>query len=341
MQEKNRKTFVCADIGSNHNRDWRIALELIDSVKNSGANAAKFQTYSSETLYSKYTKDFAGYTNIPKLIKDIELPREWQKDLKKYCDDNDVEFISTPFDERAVDELYNLGVKRFKISGFEATDIRFIKYVASTNLPLIVSVGIGTNMFTIQFNIIYPILSINKKCDITLLHCNHAYPTPFEDINITRLYDIRKNIRGISCIGISDHTTGIIVPPIAVTHGALFIEKHLTLNRNQKGPDHSFAINPIELKEMVKNIEIAECCMGSKKEEVILTKSEEKYSNAMRSVVAKTNIKKSEFLTIHNVTTKRPYFHGAIHASKYYDILDKEVKNDILEDQIILESMIK
>jgi N,N'-diacetyllegionaminate synthase len=97
------KTFIIAEAGSNHNRDFNMAMSLIDVAKNSGASAVKFQTYSSETLYSKNTPDFAGHTNISKLIKSIELPREWQSDLKKYCDENDIEFMSTPFDEKAVD----------------------------------------------------------------------------------------------------------------------------------------------------------------------------------------------------------------------------------------------
>ncbi len=138
------KTFIIAEAGANHDRDKKQAYKLIDIAIKSSSNAVKFQTYSSETLYSKYTPDFAGYKNIPKLIKDIELPRTWQKDLKLYCDDNGIEFMSTPFDEKAVDELYNLGIKRFKIAGFEATDPRFVKYVASTNLPIIISLGIGS-----------------------------------------------------------------------------------------------------------------------------------------------------------------------------------------------------
>jgi sialic acid synthase SpsE len=93
------ETFVIAEAGANHDRNFTQALKLIDAAKDAGASAVKFQTYTSETLYSKHTPDFAGYKNIPKLIKDIELPREWQKHLKQYCDEQDIEFMSTPFDE--------------------------------------------------------------------------------------------------------------------------------------------------------------------------------------------------------------------------------------------------
>ena len=111
-----KKVFVIAEAGANHNRQFDQAKALIDAAVAARADAVKFQTYSSETLYSKNTPDFAGYTNISKLIKDIELPREWQKDLKLYCDDVGIEFMSTPFDEKAVDELHALGVKRLKIA---------------------------------------------------------------------------------------------------------------------------------------------------------------------------------------------------------------------------------
>ena len=102
------ETFIIAEAGANHNRNFNQALKLIDVAKESGADAVKFQTYSSETLYSKNTPNFAGYKNINKLIKDIELPREWQKDLKQYCDEQNIEFMSTPFDEQAVQELVDL-----------------------------------------------------------------------------------------------------------------------------------------------------------------------------------------------------------------------------------------
>ena len=133
------ETFVIAEAGANHDRNFNQALRLIDVASDAGANAVKFQTYSADTLYSKHTPDFAGYKNITKLIKDIELPREWQKDLKQYCDELDIEFMSTPFDEKAVDELVSLGVKRLKIAGFESTDWRFVDMIASTGLPLIIS----------------------------------------------------------------------------------------------------------------------------------------------------------------------------------------------------------
>ena len=309
-------TFTIAEAGSNHNKDFNQALKLIDVAKESGANAVKFQTFSSETVYNINTPDFAGYKNINQLIKDIELPREWQKDLKTYCDMIGIEFMSTPFDEKAVDELVNLGVKRLKVAGFEATDVRFLDIVASTKLPLIVSAGIGCSLDFI--NKIEEVC-YNRGCNnLTILHCNNAYPTPQKDINLSTIKDIQAYYPLVK-VGLSDHTRNTLTPSLAVVMGATVIEKHFTISRQLPGPDHPFALEPKELKEMVDNICLTEVSLGRKKDQY--TESETGFSKARRSIVAKTNIKKGDILTANNITTMRPFLEGNIPASKWYDII--------------------
>jgi len=327
------KTFVIAEAGANHDRKKTQAYALIDEAIKAKATAVKFQTYSSETLYSKYTPDFAGYKNIPKLIKDIEMPRSWLKELKLYCDDNGIEFMSTPFDEKAVDSLYDLGVKRFKIAGFESTDPRFIKYVASTRLPLIISLGIGTNLNTIK-DIEDWVLEVNDAPDITFLHCNNAYPTPHQDINLGQMCAMMKHPGSNNLkFGLSDHTEGILVPPIAVALGAQAIEKHYTIDRKLPGPDHPFAIEPSELKEMVENIRLAEIMLGTKNKEY--TDSEQGFSKGRRSIVAKRSIREGQILTKENVTTKRPLLENSIPAVEYYNILGKRASKALKDDMIL------
>ena len=322
-------TFVIAEAGANHNRDFNQALKLIDVAKESGASAVKFQTYSSETLYSKNTPDFAGHSNIPKLIKDIELPREWQKDLKQYCDEIDIEFMSTPFDEQAVDELVDLGVKRLKIAGFESTDWRFVDIVASTGLPLIISIGIG---FEIQY--IGYILDIVEKYgnDLTLLHCNNAYPTPIEDINLNSMKSL-QGFKNVNSIGLSDHTMSTLTPALAVAAGATTIEKHFTLDKNLPGPDHAFALEPNQLKEMIDEIIMAEIMMGGTKGKY--SKSELNFIKARRSIVAKSNIKVGDTLTVDNITTKRPYLEGNLAASEWFNTLGKKSNQNYNIDDFI------
>lgn len=321
-------TFVIAEAGANHNRDFNQALKLIDVAKQSGANAVKFQTYSSETLYSKNTPDFAGYKNINKLIKDIELPREWQKDLKQYCDEIGIEFMSTPFDEQAVYELVDLGVKRLKIAGFESTDWRFVDIVASTGLPLIISLGIG-----FKEKYLDAISAITKKYDndVTLLHCNNAYPTPASDINLNTIpYLIKKTNHKV---GLSDHTKSTLTPALAVAAGATTIEKHYTLSRHLPGPDHPFALEPCQLKKMVDEIILAEVMMGGIKGEY--SQSETSFIKARRSIVAKSNIKEGDTFTADNITTKRPYLEGNIPASEWHNILGKKSNKNYKPDAFI------
>lgn len=323
------KTFIIAEAGSNHNRDFKQALALIDAAKNSGADAVKFQTFTSEKVYVSNTPDFAGYKNINKLIKDIELPRSWQKDLKQYCDEVGIEFMSTPFDEEAVDELVSLGVKRLKIAGFESTDLRFVDMVCSTGLPVIISLGIGsTPQITEE---IIEIAHKNGIEDLTFLHCNNAYPTPPEDVYLSSIERMIKDYYPIN-IGFSDHTLSTVTPALAVSKGATVIEKHFTLSKQMIGPDHSFALEPHELKEMVDHIRYAEKCLGTK---FGFSTSEQNFKMGMRSVIAKRPIKVGEVLTEDNITTKRPYVKGNIPASDWFKILGQRSNNNYMPEDFL------
>ena len=323
------KTFVIAEAGPNHNRNFDQAKSLIDVAVESGSSACKFQTYSSETLYSQNAPDFAGYKNINQLIKDIELPREWQKDLKQYCDQKDIEFMSTPFDEKAVEELVGIGVKRLKIAGFESTDFRFIEMVASSKLPLIISLGIGFNL-----NYLDTILKIGEKHgnDLSFMYCNNAYPTPLEDAGILILRDLCKS--NSYNWGLSDHTESPFTPSLAVSVGASMIEKHFTLSKKLPGPDHPFALEPQELKSMVDYIKFAEKSL-QKQSYSELSQSEEPFKKGMRSVVAKCAIKKGEKFTVDNITTKRPFLDGSIPAKNFNSILDDVAQKEYHYDDFI------
>lgn len=330
------KTFVIAEAGANHNRDYDQAIKLIDVAKESGANACKFQTYSSETLYVRNTPDFAGYHNINKLIKDIELPREWQSDLKKYCDEVGIEFMSTPFDERAVQELVDVGVNRFKIAGFESSDFRFVEMVASARLPIIISIGIGFPWDRIE---VLDNIAQRYEIDMTLLHCNNAYPTPMEDINLLTLNTLREIVdfhEGFSSFGLSDHTESFVTPSWAVAMGATVIEKHFTLDKTLPGPDHPFAVEPDQLKAMIDLIRVTELALGSPPEEdEEYTDSEKNFKMGKRSVVTLKPIKKGEVFTMDNITTKRPFMPGNVPASDFGFVVGRTSDRSYDEDEFI------
>lgn len=317
------KTFVIAEAGSNHNGDFKNAIKLIDIAKESGASAVKFQTAIAENLYAINTPPIAGHGDIRKLIKSIELPREWQPNLKKYCDKVGIEFMSTPFDEEAVQQLVDLGVSRLKIAGFESSDFRFVEMVASTKLPLIISIGIG---FPMKY--IGKVLDICDKYgnDLTLLHTNNAYPTPMEDVDLGKIRSL-KQLRGVSKVGLSDHTTSILTPSFAVASGAEVIEKHFTIDRKMEGPDHPFAVEPSELKMMINHIKHAEKAMVRHTSEY--TPSEVEFSKARRSVVSSADLKAGDVLTYENITTMRPLLETSIPAMEYDNMIGKIITQDI------------
>ena len=319
------KTFIIAEAGANFDGSLEQAKALIDVAVESGADACKFQTYSSNTLYASNTPDFAGYENINDLIKKLELPRKWQKDLKLYCDDNGIEFMSTPFDEAAVEQLVSLGVKRLKIAGFEATDPRFVEMVASTKLPIIMSAGIG---FDFKYWGIYANIFKKYGNHVTLLHCNNAYPTPSKDVRLDSMPSLGEMIE-VDEYGFSDHTMSTLTPALAVAKGATCIEKHFTLSRHLDGPDHKFAMEPNQLKEMVDLIREAELTLGFKDG---YTESEQNFKPAMRSVVTRRALKAGELLTVNNITTKRPCFDHTAPAMDYYNIIGYPVESDIDAD---------
>ena len=323
-------TFVIAEAGSNHNGDFDIAKKLVNVAKDCGADAVKFQSFKAQKLFSTKSHNVNGF-NVFKLFKPLEVTNQWLKDLKSYCSDQNIEFMCTPFDEQAVDFLYDIGVKRIKISGFESTDLRFINYAASTKLPLIVSAGLGCGLEFIE-KILTTCYSVGCE-DITILHCNSAYPTPQEEINLNTIDAIKE--RYDIKVGLSDHTLSYVTPSFAVMRGAECIEKHFTLSKKMNGPDHSFALEPDELKKMTELIRLAENSKGIKN---MFTDSEKENSfQGRRSIVLKRSVKKGELASKENLTTKRPFYKNNIPASDFFKISDSGYvfNDDLAEDEFL------
>lgn len=245
------ETFIIAEAGSNHNQDFDMAIELIDVAAEAKADAVKFQIYRADTLYPKRALKFPSLKgeNVYDLLKSTEFPREWLPKLSEYAAKKGIIFLSTPFDHDAVDELDCIGVPAFKIASFEITDLDLLKYTASKQKPMIVSTGVA-DLGEIE-DAISAMRSVGND-DIILLHCNSLYPTPPEAVNLRAIATIREAFK--LPVGFSDHTLGIHISIAATAMGACVIEKHFTLDRSLPGPDHSFAIEPDELKEMVRHV---------------------------------------------------------------------------------------
>ena len=326
--------YIIAEAGSNHNGSFEQAKKLIDAAVEAGADAVKFQIFKAENLYSKYTPEFSYLKgeNVYELIKNIETPREWIKELIKHCKGKNIDFLASAFDFEAVD-LLDKYVPAFKIASFEITDLELIKYAAEKGKPMIISTGMA-NLSEIE-DAINAIKSVGNE-NIILLHCNSLYPTPVEIVNL-RAIETMKNAFKLP-VGFSDHTLGIHIPIAAVAMGACMIEKHFTLDRSLPGPDHSFALEPDELNAMVRCIREVEKVKGNGIKEKSELESEEMYVKARRSIHAKVDIPKGTKITRDMLIIKRP---GYGIKPKFIDIVvGREAKKDIKEDEWITWDMV-
>ncbi|MFX1256290.1 MAG: N-acetylneuraminate synthase family protein [Promethearchaeota archaeon] len=330
--------FIIAEAGSNHNRDMKQAKKLIEIAAEVEADAVKFQTYSAETLYSKktvtpeYLEDKMEQKSVWQLIKDIELPREWQGELADYSRSHGLIFLSTPFDHQAIVELEELNVLAYKIASFEIVDLLFLKEIARTKKPIILSTGMA-NMGDIE-DAINAIKEIGNN-DIALLHCAINYPPPFEDLNLKAIKTLMQAFQ--VPVGYSDHTMSTYLPSVCVALGACLIEKHYTISRSLSGPDHKFALEPNELKLMIKNIRETEIALGSPIKK--LSESEKNlFELARRSIIAKRKIPQGKVIEQEDIIIKRP---GYGIPPKFLDIVvGRTAMKDIDEDDIITWDMI-
>ena len=328
------KTFIIAEAGVNHNGDINLAKKLIDVAVEAGVDAVKFQTFKAEEVISEYAP-MAEYQkkNIGKeesqldMVKKLELIYEDFKELKNYCDEKGIIFLSTPFDIDSARFLKDLGLEIFKIPSGEITNYPLLKEIGSYKKKIILSTGMA-NLGEIEDALDILMENGTRRENITVLHCNTEYPTPFEDVNLKAMLTIKEAFK--VNVGYSDHTLGIEVPIAAASLGATVIEKHFTLDKNLPGPDHKASLEPHELKEMVKAIRNIEKALGNgiKKS----SKSEEKNINiARKSIVAKRDIKKGETLTEENLTTKRPG--NGISPMQWNKIIGKKAYKDIPKDK--------
>lgn len=262
------KTVIIAEAGVNHNGDPAIARQLVDVAVEAGADIVKFQTFRAEKLVSmdaqkadyqlKTTKN--GDKRQFYMLKKLEIDTETHEMLFDYCDKKKIEFLSTAFDNESITFLNRLGLKRFKISSGEITNLPYLKKVGFLGKPVILSTGMS-DLGEVEDALDILLESGLRRDQITLLHCNTEYPTPFEDVNLKAMQTMALAFD--VAVGYSDHTPGIEVPIAAVAMGAGIIEKHFTLSRDMEGPDHKASLEPDELNRMVEGIRNIEKAIGT------------------------------------------------------------------------------
>ena len=333
------KPYIIAEVGVNHEGSMKIAKRLVDEAKEGGAHAVKFQSYKAETLASKHSPAYWDTTKEPtesqfELFKKHDsFWKDEMQELKEYCDKVGIEFMSTPFDVESAEFLNDM-MDVFKISSSDITNKPFIEYICGFGKPIILSTG-ASNLAEVQDakNWIKPF-----NVPLALLHCVLNYPTPDENANLGMITALRNEFPN-NIIGYSDHTLpkDMKVCEIATLLGSVIIEKHFTHDKNLPGNDHYHAMDKEDLKTFNKNLNTTLEILGSFKIEALVNEEKSRL-NARRSLVAANDIPKGKIIEKSDLTFKRPA-HGI--SPKYIDdVVGKEAKIDIMEDDIIRKESI-
>lgn len=332
---KNR-TYIIAEIGVNHNGNIESAKKLINLAKKSGADAVKFQLFKSKNLTTKFA-DTTPYQikNLKKkqkqidLLKKLELSNNNIYNLKNYAESKNIDFICSAFDFESLDFLKKIKIKVMKVPSGEINNYPYLVKLGKLNKKIILSTGMS-NFAEIENAIKILVKSGTKKRNIFILQCNTEYPTPLKDVNLRVIPELIKKFK--IQVGYSDHTLGVEIPLAAISLGAIIIEKHFTISKKLKGPDHTSSLTPKEFKQMTDYIRNIEKAFGSSQKKI--TKSEFKNIKLVRkSIVAKTNIKKGEFFSENNITVKRPG--DGLSPLNWKKVLNKKALKNFNKDQKI------
>lgn len=302
----NSSVLIIAEISANHGQDFGLAVEMVKAAKECGADAVKFQAYTPETLTINADNEYFsiehpkwGGQTLYELYEKAYTPWEWFPKLKKVADGLGVLFLCTAFDKTSVDMLEGLDIAAHKIASFELIDLPLIEYAAKTGKPLIISTGMGS-LEEIQDAV--ESARQNGTEELILLKCVSGYPAEPEEMNLATIPDMAKKF---DCpVGLSDHSLGIAASVSSIAFGACIIEKHFTLSRKQETADSFFSMEPQELKQLVKEIRIAEKAGGEV--HYGLTEGEKNSVIFRRSLFVIKDVKAGEEITEDNVKIIRP-----------------------------------
>ena len=323
--------YIIAEAGSNHNNDFQTAKKLIEAAADAGADAVKFQAFKAKHHYSKYTPAFSYLKNLKidtpiyDLIKSVEINREWHAALMEHAKACNITFLSSPCDREAIDQLHELGMPAFKLASFDLPDVTLIRYMAKLGKPIILSTGMAN--YTDIENALKACRAEGNE-QIIILQCTSLYPAP---VHITNLSAIETMHRAFGVhVGYSDHTEDYHITLASIAMGAVMIEKHFTLSRQQPGPDHTFAIEPHELKDMVRKIRDIEAARGDGVKRGPSPEEAEMFQKARRSIHVKRELKAGDVITQDDLCIKRPGY--GIAPAQLDSLVGMVVKKDVRED---------
>jgi N-acetylneuraminate synthase len=349
----NLKTYIIAEAGVNHNGRIDYAEKLIVEASRIGADAIKFQTFQSDEIVhpsaaqAEYQKKNTKGKTQYELLENLELSKEQFRHLKKIADNNNIQFLSTPFDLKSLDFLLNMGLPYIKISSGDLTYGPLLLKAAQCGVKILISTGMATleeireALFVLAYGYANPnslpksfkeILDFAYNIDwktllcekVTLFHCTSEYPAPYSEINLNVLETYKKEF-GLD-VGYSDHSLGVIVPMLAVAKGACIIEKHLTLDNKLEGPDHKASLNVDTFAEMVRQIRLTESILGSFKKFPTVSELKNK-PLVRRGVYVNSDVKKSEVYQQENLIYLRPATYFTPMQS--WDLLGKKAAKNL------------
>lgn len=326
--------FIIAEAGVNHNGDIESAKKLVDVAVEANVDAVKFQTFKTEELILAdvkkavyQTKTTSNQETQYEMLKQLEVTVEENKELKRYCLEKDIIFLTTPFDEKSLEELDELDLPAYKIASTDLTNIPFLIKIAKKNKPIFLSTGMSyLDEIKSALNEIY---KYNKN--VILLQCTANYPIIDEEANLNVLDTFKQEFEML--LGYSDHTVGIGASPYALSKGVKVIEKHFTLSKESKGPDHKASLSPEQLREFVKVIRKAEKYMGTDIKMPSVSEANNRKS-LQKCFVAKKIIRKGDILSDDNIIAKRTGGEG-ISPIYYKQVFGKKSEKDYAINEII------
>lgn len=331
-----RQVIIIGEAGVNHNGSMEMARQLIDAAAEAGVDYVKFQTFKADKLVTREARQAEyqkrnigdGADSQYEMLRKLELSEEDHRELKDYCRQKGVRFLSTAFDLESVEFLHELCPGLWKIPSGEITNYPYLRKIAGYNEEVVMSTGMSTDE-----DVENALLALRENGQdlekVTLLHCNTQYPTPMEDVNLLAMNSLRRFVKRV---GFSDHTRGIEVPIAAAALGADVVEKHFTLSRSLPGPDHKASLEPQELKAMVKAIRNVSEALGDGRKRVTPSEGANR-DVARKSIVASRPIKRGELLSEENMTAKRPG--GGISPMRWKEVEGTAAIRDFKIDEMI------
>lgn len=323
------KPYIVAEMNTSHFGKLETAKTMIDEAKEAGCNCVKFQSWTTDSLYSK-----TYYEQNPiakRFVKGFSFSEEQLEELALYCKKIGISFSSTPYSNSEVDFLVDkCKVPFVKVASMDLNNHIFLDYIGKKGVPIILSTGMG-DMQEIREAI--KVLEKTGNKNICILHCISIYPPEISTIRLNNILGLREEFPNYP-IGFSDHSIGIEIPVASIALGACLIEKHFTLDKSKIGMDNQVATEPDEMKTLVQSCNNVQLALGTK-ERIVLEEELKKRKEMRRSVVANKDLKAGDIIKLEYLDVKRPG--TGIAADKIFELVGKKLGKDVDKDSVIFE----